>query len=54
MLKKKKKVAFAEKEKLSEKLIPATLPTRVDNGIDQISKQLRELVLSYAKANQAH
>ncbi|KAG6804908.1 hypothetical protein H0H87_012269, partial [Tephrocybe sp. NHM501043] len=51
MPKKKMKVAFAEKEKLSEKLIPATLPTPVDNCIDQISKQLKELVLSYAEAN---
>ncbi|KAG6823819.1 hypothetical protein H0H87_000263, partial [Tephrocybe sp. NHM501043] len=53
MPKKKKKVAFAEKEKPLEKLIPATLPTPVDNHIDQISKQLEELVLSYAEANQA-
>ncbi|KAG6843871.1 hypothetical protein H0H87_012157 [Tephrocybe sp. NHM501043] len=53
MPKKKKKVAFAEKEKPSEKLIPTTLPTPVDNHIDQISKQPKELVLSYAEANWA-
>ncbi|KAG6815731.1 hypothetical protein H0H87_011914 [Tephrocybe sp. NHM501043] len=51
--KRKKKVAFVEKEKPSEKLIPATLPNPIDNHIDQISKQLEELVLSYAEANWA-
>ncbi|KAG6855440.1 hypothetical protein H0H87_002833 [Tephrocybe sp. NHM501043] len=49
--KKKKKVTFFEKDKPSEKIIPASLPTPVDDCIDQLSRQLKELVLSYAESN---
>ncbi|KAG6839385.1 hypothetical protein H0H87_000935, partial [Tephrocybe sp. NHM501043] len=49
--KKKKKVTFFEKDKPSEKIIPASPPTPVDDRIDQLSRQLEELVLSYAESN---
>ncbi|KAG6815541.1 hypothetical protein H0H87_000789 [Tephrocybe sp. NHM501043] len=51
--KKKKQVTFADHEKPTEKILPASLPTPLDDRIDQMSKQLKELVLSYAKANWA-
>ncbi|KAG6843078.1 hypothetical protein H0H87_008081, partial [Tephrocybe sp. NHM501043] len=50
---KKKKVTFMETERPSEKLVPASPPMPIDNCIDQISKQLGKLVLSYAEMNRS-
>ncbi|KAG6855420.1 hypothetical protein H0H87_003112, partial [Tephrocybe sp. NHM501043] len=53
-LKKKKKVTFADRDRPTEKIIPASPPTPIDDHINQMSKQLEDLVLSYAKSNHAH
>ncbi|KAG6814932.1 hypothetical protein H0H87_006531 [Tephrocybe sp. NHM501043] len=50
LAKKKKKVMFTDKEKPSEKIIPVSPPTPQEECIEQLSKQLEELVLSFAES----
>ncbi|KAG6827818.1 hypothetical protein H0H87_003564, partial [Tephrocybe sp. NHM501043] len=52
--KKKKKVTFSDRDRPTEKIVPASPPTPIDDRIDQMSKQLEDLVLSYAELNHAY